>query len=272
MKKIILLIIFLSLCKSGYATDYCDSDAVGCWYMEDSTTESDESGSGYDLTVASGKTVSTSSTIPSGYSGTSREFQSANAEFLEGANPDLGGANQDLSAVAWIRLATDTTNSTMISKYQAYSNQRGWLIYIEDDGEGNPTLAGCLSSTATSGNVTCATSGETTLNTNTWYHIAMTYDDALGSANLKIYINGSNVGSANTTAGFYNNSTNFRIGARGGASTATPENFFDGLIDEVAVFDRALSSTEINDIMDNGLDGTQGGESPASTRRIFHVL
>ena len=34
---------------------------------------------------------------------------------------------------------------------------------------------------------------------------------------------------------------------------------FDGLIDEVAVFNRELSATEVLDIKNNGISGNKGG-------------
>jgi hypothetical protein len=35
--------------------------------------------------------------------------------------------------------------------------------------------------------------------------------------------------------------------------------YYDGLIDEVAVFDRELSSAEVLDIYTNGISGNKGG-------------
>jgi hypothetical protein len=72
---------------------------------------------------------------------------------------------------------------------------------------------------------------------NTWTHIASTYD----GANFRFYVNGVLVG---TTAG--SGSINVANGAlRIGGNNSSLNEFFRGLIDEVRVYNRALSAAEI---------------------------
>ena len=42
-------------------------------------------------------------------------------------------------------------------------------------------------------------------------------------------------------------------------SSGSAANYFDGLMDEVAVFDRALSADEMLEICSYGIDGSNGG-------------
>ena len=92
-------------------------------------------------------------------------------------------------------------------------------------------------------------------NVNTWYHIAFTYDkDAVGR-NLKGYIDGVEIAydsEIQPVGTIDQHVVTTYIGRR--ASVGNPD-YFDGDIDEVAIFDRVLSLAEINDIMDNGLAG-----------------
>lgn len=81
--------------------------------------------------------------------------------------------------------------------------------------------------------------GSTTLSNNTWYHIAATYD----GVSMKIYINGVLDASVNQTGTFAANST-FEIGRNYENS-----RIIDGEIDEVSVFNTALSQTTIRDWM-----------------------
>jgi hypothetical protein len=71
---------------------------------------------------------------------------------------------------------------------------------------------------------------------NTWTHLAATYD----GSNLRLYVNGT-LASTKARTGSLNTSTNpLRIGG-----DSVWSEWFNGLIDEVRVYDRALSAAEI---------------------------
>ena len=74
--------------------------------------------------------------------------------------------------------------------------------------------------------------------TNKWYHIAGTYQ---ANNNIKIYVNGvlEKTTSIGVTRG--TNPNNFSIGQ----SLIFPGRFFNGTIDEVKIYNRALSAEEI---------------------------
>jgi len=72
--------------------------------------------------------------------------------------------------------------------------------------------------------------------TSTWYHVVGVYD----GANTKIYLNGNWKDDASTPLPPVSTSNNVYIGQRSGGS-----NFFDGLIDEVRIYNRALTADEI---------------------------
>jgi|GEM_PF-1902381 len=89
----------------------------------------------------------------------------------------------------------------------------------------------------------------TSVNTNTWTHIAVTYDV---SGNYQFYVNGSADGNG-TSLQTFTLSNAVTIGSNGtpGAESYT------GSIDDLRVYDNALSSGEIEAIY-NGGNGTQG--------------
>ena len=81
-----------------------------------------------------------------------------------------------------------------------------------------------------------------------WQFVAMTYDGTPGGT-ICFYVNGVLVASQLSNAiGMASNTSALHIGA---SPCPGPEDF-SGLIDEVRLYDRALSSTEISDIYDNG--------------------
>jgi hypothetical protein len=81
------------------------------------------------------------------------------------------------------------------------------------------------------------------------YHVAMTYDGAA----LRLYVNGIEDASKLMTGLIQPNTEPFRIG--GGAPPGQNQLFFDGLIDEVQLYDVALSPSEIQAIYEYGVLG-----------------
>jgi hypothetical protein len=77
-------------------------------------------------------------------------------------------------------------------------------------------------------------SSSTAISPNIWYHVAATYDGSVG----RLYINGAE--DANGRQSFDTRMTPFFVRARSDLSA-----FVDGAIDEVLVYNRALSPSEI---------------------------
>ncbi len=100
---------------------------------------------------------------------------------------------------------------------------------------------------------------------NQWYHFAATFDMASGS--MKLYLNGAVAAQTNTTLkpiGGYDPGFNPGIGI-GNQSGTIVRTSFDGLIDDVALYSRALSPTEIQSIYHAGAAGKAGlGQTNAS--------
>ena len=85
---------------------------------------------------------------------------------------------------------------------------------------------------------------------NTWSHVALTYDSA--TATVKSYVNGGSPTRVvtNITGSLPTFNGSFRIGTRTNGTS-----FWAGLIDEVELFGRALSQSEIQGIVDAGSSG-----------------
>ena len=95
------------------------------------------------------------------------------------------------------------------------------------------------------------------LNTGQWYHVAGVADGPNGD--MYIYVNGVSVASNTAMAAFtdYNGTNGAYIGNAGDQSPTSDENmgvqsyFFDGVIDEVHVYNRILTEAEIYDLYNN---------------------
>ncbi len=84
-----------------------------------------------------------------------------------------------------------------------------------------------------------------------WHHVAQTYTSAGGSTTISTYLDGSHLGNLTIpTANLNGNGLNF-----GAPRSSTTNRGFDGLIDEVALWDRALDTTELATVFALGLNG-----------------
>ncbi|WP_117614965.1 endo-beta-N-acetylglucosaminidase H [Chryseobacterium kwangjuense] len=163
---------------------------------------------------------------------------------LDGSTESGSAGNINLSGSAlsfegWIKPSSFKSGSPFISSLfgTEVSDTNTALLRLGDANIANNKLQFVLSINNVQQKLTAATA----LNANTWYHVAATYD----GSTMKIYINGvldaskSQTGSVNSNGAFYV-----------GYSYATSRNF-NGKVDEVRVWKKALSQTEISQNMCN---------------------
>jgi len=106
-----------------------------------------------------------------------------------------------------------------------------------------------------------------TFNLNQWYHVVMTYDGSGANTGLKLYVNGNN--ESGTRSGTLGQDINyfpdipFNIGARNNGNLP-----FNGLIDEVGIFDSELSSTNVTNIYNSGTPASLSSLNPVSWWRF----
>ena len=75
----------------------------------------------------------------------------------------------------------------------------------------------------------------------TWVHVASTYD----GATLQIYVDGTDAGSAPVSGTLCSNANPLAIGAKHFPARGITTAFFNGSIDDVRIFDFALSQAEV---------------------------
>ncbi|MAG19803.1 hypothetical protein CL618_00005, partial [archaeon] len=86
---------------------------------------------------------------------------------------------------------------------------------------------------------------------NTWNYIVGTYDGSANTVGMKIYLNGVEQSVSNSSSGSYtgmeNKSTELYVGKRGSATNL----FWNGTIDEVAIYNKTLTASEIRNLYQN---------------------
>ena len=100
-----------------------------------------------------------------------------------------------------------------------------------------------------------AESPSASFSTGTWHHVAYTVDSTSGTT---IYLDGSPVGTNPTRTTHTASTSVFNIGNNPQTSSPNP---FDGLIDEVAVFNGVLNTTQINNARNAGAQNFNSGDS-----------
>ncbi len=166
-------------------------------------------------------------------------------------NDDLsfGNGSQDhaFSLSAWIYRESDTDYGNIICKYDNVNDYREWIFYINGPSQRlifnlyDESTDGYLSATAVGG------SG-TNLIADTLYHVAATYDGSGSENGLSVWVNGINDTQERASADYIameNMGEPVRIGKQGEQTTRS----FDGIMDDVRIYDSELSVNDIEDIM-----------------------
>ena len=91
---------------------------------------------------------------------------------------------------------------------------------------------------------------------NEWSFVAITYDQA----NVTVWLNGESAPNAMTD--FDTPDSHLFIGAETINNGGSFRSRFNGLIDEFAIFDVALTESELMSIMDRGLEANIAAVSP----------
>ncbi len=220
-----------------------DPDLVASYNLDSVSTNTvaDQSGNGHDG-VVSGATPTT------GKVGGALDFD-GNDDFVSINSFNIGG-NQ-LSLAAWIRADDfDTADARVISKATGVGEQDHiWMLSTVSDGGIKPRFR------LKTGSTTHTLVGTQTLSANTWYHIAAIYD----GSNMRLYIDGIEKGSMHKTGNIANSSAGIRIG-----DNPIEDRHFDGKIDDVNLYSKALSLVEITALKNGEGPHSCPGESTVS--------
>src|SRR3989344_6090121 len=209
--------------KSGWDKE---NGLVGNWRLDENsgTSTADVSGNSNNGTLTNGPTWTT------GKLNSAVNFDGTNDRIAIGS--DLIGTGADTIS-AWIK--ADSYGGGSFGRIESNGQT---LFYVNNiDGANIPGLR-----FTSNGANNIADSAAGSIQLSTWYHVVATRNSS-GVAN--IYINGVLSGAANQNSGTPGaGTTNVQIGGR----TSDDARNFDGLIDEVRVYNRVLTGTEISDL------------------------
>jgi hypothetical protein len=163
-----------------------------------------------------------------------------------------------LTVEAWVKPAAITGWETVVLKERGTGNM-AYALYAAD---GTTALGGAdgPAGYANIGSVHRSVRQAAGLPLGAWTHVAVTYD----GATQRLYVNGSAVASRPQTGSILVSANPLRIGG----NNAWAGEFFAGLIDDVRIYNRALSGAEIGADMNTPV----GGEAAPATVIVPDVV
>ena len=248
---------------------------VAWWKLDNITTITDSSSSGYTGTIVGSISESTtdvlapqpvngvSTTLPSTalqqsdlqfdspYSNYSLSFDGTGG-YIDCGNDSSLNISGDLTLSAWINVNDLSSFRSIISKrdstvgYEMVVRTSGEISFYTDSGQNSKSTA--------------------TVSLNTWTNIIITVESGVTNG-TKIYFNGvADTWQSGGTHTIVANTNTLSIGRRYGTTW-----YFNGNIDETSIFNYALSSAQILEIYNNGRPkdlGTFSGTAPISWWRL----
>ena len=204
------------------------SGLVAHWKFDEGsgTVAGDSSGNGNTGTLTNGPTWIT------GQIGSALNFDGVNDWVNAGAGASLNPSSA-ITISAWVK----TNNNTAFQKIVSRQTSKYALGL---DGSSRTFLLQLKTG------VTSAIFGSTIPANNTWYHVVGTWD----GANMNLYVNGvSDATPVAKTGTMAADSAVTEIGSRGGGT----QHFWNGSIDDLRIYDRALSASEVQSLYSAGI-------------------
>jgi glucose/arabinose dehydrogenase len=224
---------------AGIVAGYAFDDGSG-------TSAADASGHGITGTLTNGPTWA------AGRYGGAISLDGSD-DYVDLGNPSALRLTGSMTVSAWIN------SSQFPADDAAVVSKRGSIGFqLDTTVDGGPRTIGFKLTSSTGADM--VRYGATVLQANTWYHVAGVYDAAAGT--MTVYVNGqvdagSQVGTVTSTQ--RDSTENVLIGRR-----ANGGYLFNGRVDDVRIYDRALSAAEIQTDMGHGLGPPSGDTTPPS--------
>ena len=210
-------------------------DGLLAYYTADNTPN-DALGT-YNGTLVNGATYGTG-IINNGFS-----FDGVN-DYVDLGNVLDNDGTSAFSISAWVYINNGTGSKSILSKIKASSPFNGFDLFVS-----NRALHGYIGANSLTDGVYRYTFS-TAITVSTWCHCVMTYDGSKTAAGMKLYVN--NVDSSSIQIDNFTGTSSNAFTTNIGARESGAGSFMNGLIDEVGVWNRELTSTEVTELYNSG--------------------
>ncbi len=156
----------------------------------------------------------------------------------------------DFSVNAWVKVKASNDWQSVVTSRSADTAcgadnnlTKGYMLYIQPDEDWSFWNGRCTVNTWAQINTSVS------VNLNTWQMQTVTYDAS--ATMMRLYVDGVLIGNNNSDTLTANSNRPLRIGA-GATNEDTPRYWFNGKIDEVAIWSSTLSAEEITQLYNSG--------------------
>ena len=246
--------------NSGNPTDLTSLSPVGYWRMGDNdsgtgTTITDQGSGSNNGTLTNGPTFS--SNVPVRYSTKSIDFDGTNDYLWVGDQTELR-LTSNFSLSAWVKGDSfDTVTGSFILAKRDYggATEENFQLVVYNTASAGYVYIGTDSASAVQ--------STSTISTGAWYHICATVNPG---TEAKIYINGS-LDKTSSIQAVEKSTAPLSIGGWTDNAGSMAGNF-NGLIDEVAIFNSLLSASDVTAIYNGGQPADLTSLSPVGWWRM----
>jgi len=229
MIKLILAFILVLFSSTCYAD--ITSGLVGWWKFDEASSGTcagasvmDASGSGNTGTCVNSSTYGTGKIGPGAMS-----FDGS-TQYVDMGDMNATESIGVLTVSTWFYSNPSQSYRTVVSK--GYYSSGSWEMRMTRDIEG-PTIDCCV---VTTNGLHCVAIG---VSNSQWNHVVMVYN----GATVSVFKNGVFVSSTPQTGNIVNTAVSVMIGQNGNSG-----EYFNGQIDDVRIYNRALTDTEVAEL------------------------
>lgn len=235
-------------------TAFLTNGLVGYWKMDESSRDSegeitsDSSGNAHHGTLYGDNSTGDNGTgmdcTSLGKYGTGCEYDGTD-DYVSIADTDALDLSTAYSFAFWVRSPNSSdTNAIDVVTFKKASTTLNRTNYSFNWSHTNDTYDNACVHSHSGVFSTNIAQLPSALAADTWYHITCVYD----GNTLKAYLNGNLVATDTSTSSPDTGGGRFVIGAGVSDADANVNNFFQGKVDEYRLYNRALSSKEINNL------------------------
>ncbi|MCX4471599.1 NEW3 domain-containing protein [Micromonospora sp. NBC_01655] len=213
--------------QSSYAAQVLADKPVGYWRLgeESGTSAEDSSGTGNRGAYTDAVTLGRPGAL-TGDPDTAAELTGGHIAVPDSASVSVSGS---FTLEAWVNLNDVCGQYSVVEKYDAPA-YNGYVLRVLPGGRINALTLGGAGQLA-------SVEGQTVVTPDTWHHVAAVYD----GSTITVYLDGRLDGSAATKVNPTDGAGSLKLGARGDDAGTR----LAGLLDEVAVYDHALTADEV---------------------------
>ncbi|MHC4368899.1 MAG: LamG domain-containing protein [Planctomycetota bacterium] len=247
-EKLICLIFLVFVCSFALVNP-AQAELVGWWRLDEGsgTTAFDSSGNGNDATFQGSPAW-----VEDGKLGKAIKFNGT-SDYLAAPDSESLDINGDqVSMAAWVNGEDWPAANHVVRKVADTGTGSIYMIRVQPD-----TVRVYLNTSAGE----TVIDGTTTLATNEWIHIALTYD----GAEARIYVDGQLDVAVDVSGELTQSDNELRIG-RG-----EPAGYFMGMIDDVRVYNHALTEDELLAAMEGGGATYPAARGPDPANGALHL-